>query len=263
MSNRPDGRIEQGMALSQAISARAWNRAQDAADLVLGGAAGLQPGPAVGPTIRPYTPILVCNRTTGTVDRWGCLSIDGLQVIPTGPTGAATLTFEATPVLKGGLPTAGSPFVVPVEPIAPSGIGWAAVDGVVQCKLDIVSASHEFAAAKDGTLGELKSSSSGEAEILWKESGTGAGKWALIRFGSPGGGGTKIGKFTGTWSKGATASVTEWKGDRSAAVTGPSGPVTLVVHNPWQSVTGPTGGAWAMANIIDTTWTLAAVECNE
>jgi hypothetical protein len=39
--------------------------------------------------------------------------------------------------------------------------------------------------------------------------------------------------------------------------------VTFVVHNPWQSVTGPTGGAWAMANIIDTTWTLAAVECNE
>jgi len=33
---RPDGRIEKGQRLSSAISARAWNRAQEAADRVLG-----------------------------------------------------------------------------------------------------------------------------------------------------------------------------------------------------------------------------------
>lgn len=33
---KPDGRIEKGQRLSTAISARAWNRAQDAADVVLG-----------------------------------------------------------------------------------------------------------------------------------------------------------------------------------------------------------------------------------
>lgn len=33
---RSDGRIEPGQRLSRAISARAWNRAQDAADIVLG-----------------------------------------------------------------------------------------------------------------------------------------------------------------------------------------------------------------------------------
>ena len=33
---KPDGRIEKGQRLSSAISARAWNRAQDAADRVLG-----------------------------------------------------------------------------------------------------------------------------------------------------------------------------------------------------------------------------------
>ena len=33
---RPDGRIEKGQRLGSAISARAWNRAQDAADVVLG-----------------------------------------------------------------------------------------------------------------------------------------------------------------------------------------------------------------------------------
>lgn len=36
MGARQDGRIEPGQRISRAISARAWNRAQDAADIVLG-----------------------------------------------------------------------------------------------------------------------------------------------------------------------------------------------------------------------------------
>jgi len=40
---KPDGRIEKGQRLSTAISARAWNRAQDAADIVL----GVRPGVGV------------------------------------------------------------------------------------------------------------------------------------------------------------------------------------------------------------------------
>jgi len=39
---RPDGRLEPGQPVRGAISARAWNRAQDAADIVL----GAQPGSA-------------------------------------------------------------------------------------------------------------------------------------------------------------------------------------------------------------------------
>jgi hypothetical protein len=39
---RQDGRIEQGQSLKSAISARAWNRAQDAADIVLGQRYGTQ-----------------------------------------------------------------------------------------------------------------------------------------------------------------------------------------------------------------------------
>jgi hypothetical protein len=38
---KPDGRIEKGQRLSTAISARAWNRAQDAADIVLGAKPGI------------------------------------------------------------------------------------------------------------------------------------------------------------------------------------------------------------------------------
>ena len=41
---KPDGRIEKGQRLSTAISARAWNRAQDAADIVLGVRPGVEAG---------------------------------------------------------------------------------------------------------------------------------------------------------------------------------------------------------------------------
>jgi cobalamin biosynthesis protein CobT len=48
MPRRPDGRIEQGQRLSTAISARAWNRAQDAADIVLGERTGALVTPLAG-----------------------------------------------------------------------------------------------------------------------------------------------------------------------------------------------------------------------
>jgi hypothetical protein len=44
---RPDGRIEKGQRLATAISARAWNRAQEAADRVLGAAPGVEAGTGV------------------------------------------------------------------------------------------------------------------------------------------------------------------------------------------------------------------------
>jgi hypothetical protein len=208
-----------------------------------------------------YTPILAKNGTTGTVNRWGVLSVAGVVFTPSGATGNATQQFQDQPVLSGGLPTGGSAFVVAVEPIAAGKIGRVAVAGVVQAKINVVSAGDTFATAKDGDLTQLTSSSSGEATILWKESGTGTGKWALVRFGAAGAAGIRLGKVSGTWSKGATASVTQWKGDGSAAVSGPSGPLTFTAINRAQTVTGPTGGYWVGCESIDGTWHLEWAEC--
>ncbi len=259
MSDGAPNRIKPGPLRGQ-ISARAWNRAQDAADIVLGDrysqAGG---GPSVGPV--PYTPILAKNNTTGTVNRWGVLSVAGVVFAPSGATGNATQQFQDQPVLSGGLPTGGSAFVVAVEPIAAGKIGRVAVAGVVQAKINVVSAGDTFATAKDGDLTQLTSSSSGEATILWKESGTGTGKWALVRFGAAGAAGIRLGKVSGTWTKGATASVTQWKGDGSAAVSGPSGPLTFTAINRAQTVTGPTGGYWVGCESIDGTWHLEWAEC--
>jgi len=253
------GRIEKGPIRGQ-ISARAWNRAQDAADKVLGqGADGVADGPSAGPP--PYTPILAKNNTTGTVNRWGVLSVAGVVFTPSGATGNATQQFQDQPVLSGGLPTGGSAFVVAVEPIAAGKIGRVAVAGVVQAKINVVSESDTFATAKDGDLTQLTSSSNGEATILWKESGTGANKWAIVRFGAAGAS-IRLGKVTGTWSKGSTTTVTQWKGDGSAAVSGPSGPATFTAINRAQTVTGPTGGFWVGCESIDGTWHLEWAECN-
>lgn len=52
---KPDGRIEKGQRLSTAISARAWNRAQDAADIVL----GARPGVSVPDTYSASDHIIV------------------------------------------------------------------------------------------------------------------------------------------------------------------------------------------------------------
>jgi len=241
------------------LSAAALNRAQEAADIVLGQRGnGMADGPSAGPP--PYTPILAKNNTTGTVRRWGVLSVAGVVFTPSGATGSATQQFQDQPVLSGGLPTGGSSFVVAVEPITAGSIGRVAVAGVVQAKINVVTESDTFATAKDGDLTQLTSAASGDAQILWKESGTGAGKWAIVRFGAAGAS-IRLGKVTGTWSKNATASVTQWKGDGSYPVTGPSGPAKFIAINRAQTVTGPTGGYWVGCESIDGTWHLEWAEC--
>lgn len=256
MSSRKDGRVEPGMPLRQGLSARAWNRAQEAADLVLGATPGVVAGP-IHAGQGAYSAVHLKNNTTGSVALWGVMAIGGLEITP-GTTGPATEQFQRQPILSGGLPTGGTAWVVAVEPIAAGKIGRAAVAGVVQAKVNVTDAGHGFATAKDGDLTQLASASSGEAQILWKESGTGANKWALLRFGVSSGASIRLGKVTGMWTKGATASVTQWKGDGSAAV---SGPVTFVAVNRAQTVTGPTGGYWVGCELIDSTWHLEWAEC--
>jgi hypothetical protein len=56
---KPDGRIEKGQRLSTAISARAWNRAQDAADIVLGARPGVGVPATIGDGARLVVPMRI------------------------------------------------------------------------------------------------------------------------------------------------------------------------------------------------------------
>ena len=173
---RPDGRLEPGQSLRGAISARAWNRAQDAADLVLGAHAGTS-GVQGSPVLKPYT-WCYCKPSV-TVDRWGVLAITGLAITPTSSSGGATASFEEMPVLTGGTPSATTTaWCVAVEPIESGKVGRVAVGGVVQCKASIVNSAHKFLRAKASTT-ELESAWSGEGLIIWQ-----GGGWALVRLGT-------------------------------------------------------------------------------
>ena len=177
---RPDGRLEPGQPLRGAISARAWNRAQDAADLVLGAHAGTEGGAPGSPVLKPYT-WCYCKPSVA-VERWGVLAITGVAITPTSSSGGATASFEEMPVLTGASPSATTTaWCVAVEPIAANAVGKVAVGGVVQCKAEVDKSDDKFVACASGGL---KTGVKGEGLILWKEGGTGSNKWALVRLGT-------------------------------------------------------------------------------
>ena len=254
---RNDGRIEAGQKLAGAISAKAWNRAQDAADRVLGAGTGVEAGPLAF-TSAPYQWVYAKNGTASTVNRWGIMAITGVEVTPTSDaTAAATVQFQSMPVITGGTPAATTTaWCVAIEPIAADKIGRVAVAGVVQCKLDVTSESDKSAACKASTA-ELKTGSSGEASILWKDSGTGSGKWALVRFGGVGGG-VRLGTISATWDKGATATVTEQNGGGTAK----SPTTTFTATNYFSTVSVTSGTKRVACAKVDDTWILIAAECS-
>lgn len=184
---RPDGRIEKGQRLGSAISARAWNRSQDAADVVLGVRPGFEADGIRGPSA-PYT--YVYCKSTVDVPRWGVLEIIGMEVEPAGATGNATSQYEAMPVLQGGPPSDTSHAIaIAVEPISAGGMGRVAVDGAVQVRVDVLNSNHKFARPRISTTGTQESVSAmqsdwvGPAQILWKAYGTGSALWSLVRLG--------------------------------------------------------------------------------
>jgi hypothetical protein len=227
---RNDGRIEAGQKLAGAISAKAWNRAQDAADRVLGAGTGFAAGGTQYGSA-PYTFVYARNGTGSTVARWGVMAITGVQITPTSTSGGATAQFEQMPVLTGGTPSATTAaWCVAVEPIENNKVGRVAVAGVVQVK------------AAD--LGKAAG-----ASVLWKNS-----DWALIRID---GSGVRLGTISATWTKGNTATVTEQNGDGSAK----SPTTTFTATNYFATVTVASGTKRVACAKVDDTWILLAAEC--
>ena len=255
---RTDGRIEKGQSLKSAISARAWNRAQDAADRVLGVTPGFEAQGTSG-FVAPYTFVYAKNTTGSAVGRWGIMAIANLDVIPTSDDEAnATKQFQSMPVLAGATPTATTKsWCVAIEPIANGSIGRVAVAGVVQVKLEVTAESDLFAACKASTA-ELKTGSGGQAFILWKQSGTGANKWGLVRFNMEPED-TRLGTISATWNKNEEATVTQIKPDGSAL----SPEVTFTSRNFFATVTVPQSATRkVLCVLIGDQWLLAAAECS-
>jgi len=225
---KPDGRIEKGQRLASAISARAWNRAQDAADIVL----GVRPGVEAGGGIWSHKPYAwVYCKPSVAVSRWGILAITGVEIAPTATdSDAATISFQDAPVITAGNTSATTTaWCVAVEPIASGSIGKVAVSGVVKIK------ASDFNKAAG-------------AQLLWKDS-----NWALILIG----GGLRLGTISATWAKGNTATVTEQNGDGSARSGGP----TFTATNYFATITVTSGTRRVACGKVDDKWLLIAAEC--
>lgn len=254
-----NGRISPGQSLATAISAKAWNRAQDAADIVLEGRLGNNAANTKPPSY-PYTFVYCRNLTGSAIGRWGVLAIGGMEVAPSADGQRDTNQFQHMPIVSGTVPTSttGDRYCIAIEPIQSNAIGRVAIAGVVQCKLDIVSASDVTAGPKPSSSSALQSGR-GNASILWKEAETGSGIWGLVRIGSNQES-VRLGTISATWTKGQTATVTRQNGDG----TGIAGNPTFVAKNYFATVpASPDSQARVACALADNTWILIAAECNE
>ena len=166
-------------------SAGAWNAFIAAAEAHAAQAAGKGGPPRAGGPIghlRSGGVILVRNDSGADRARFEVLGIDS----PVFPPDVMLASFQNDVVLSGLTPAladhAGR-FVVLLEPLASGAIGLAAAAGVVPVKVNVAGADDAFADVADADASQLASGTTGAATILWKESGTGAGKWAVVRLG--------------------------------------------------------------------------------
>ena len=258
---RNNYRIEKGQRLSSAVSASGWNRAQDAADLVLGSQGGIS-GDGASYSSAPYQWVYAKNSTGSVVPRWGVMAISGLEIVPTSSPGVATSQFEQMPVLTGATPQATTTaWCIAVEPIENNKIGRVAVSGVVQAKVDIQSADATTVSAKPSSVSELKTAGkSGQGLVLWKESGTGSGKWCLIRLGGGGGEPVRLGKTTSAWNKGAIATINLYPAGTPGSESQGSPATTLEdCVNKFANVGS---GKWVIVALAgNDAWYLIAAEC--
>ena len=152
---RNDGRIEKGQRLSSAISAKAWNRAQQAADVVL----GVQPEIVAPPVIGGYESFLkvrVQNASSFDFSQYEPVKLVGvtnpnpdyLSALTGTDLESAKTTLKSSPVFQAGqgvcannsqIPTREmiNAVAVTVEPITKGAVGWAAFSGIVPAKIDI------------------------------------------------------------------------------------------------------------------------------
>ena len=247
---RADGRIDAGESLDNAISARAWNRAQDAADIVLGQkrvGGSLEFGGA------PY--IALPCKATNDLERWDAVEITGLAVLPDAGTNALR-SFESLPCLTGRTPEGASPkFGIAVEPIKSGQIGRVAVAGVVQATIKVASANPTTAGIKEGES-TLVAGASG-ASVIYVETGTG-NKLGLIRFGA--GAGLRLCKTSAAFDKGTIATLNVWEDGTPPSETETIGSQIEGVINKYADIKA--GKFCSVATHGNGKWYVVAAECD-
>lgn len=196
---RNDGRIEPGQRLSTAISARAWNRAQQAADVVLGAGTGTAAFEQFA-DLPPHNKILVLNNGyQSDAPRWApVLVAPQLETRPVGDqtddaTKAATTQFQQMPVVwttNRTSTSAASLVCVLLQPLKVDGVGWAAVSGLCPVKIRVTQDAGPYAKFvqlnSNYTYGEFVTDRFSGFRIYWIQQNVSVGSnaWALISLSS-------------------------------------------------------------------------------
>jgi len=176
------------------IPASAWNRIRDATIKVERGGSNI--GKVNGDRTNPRE-VIVKNATVTDLDRY---DIMGVSIPLFGPD--VNLTEFQTNLCMQGVACDGEEHIgrwaVLMEPIAAGQIGMAIISGETIAMIDVLDANDTHVECNTdpsdtGNFYRLQSGTTGTARILWKESGTGNDKWALIRIGDAAGGGDAAG----------------------------------------------------------------------
>lgn len=251
------GRIEKGQPIAKAISAAAWNRAQDAADAVLGVQAGFAGGPS-RMNAGASNIVLVRNDTGSEVKASGILGVSGIANAGTDAANEMPSICQ-NPVIICVAPTEtdhASRFVVTLEPIEVGKVGRAAVAGTVAFRLESSSTSHKFATVKDSSTLVAKSADGGLLRILSRSTvGQSGWVWAVGVLDNAGGSGSvRLCKTSAAFNKGTTATLNVWEDGTPASETQTSGETLQVVNkfanvaaDRWVLVAKASNGAWYLA----------------
>jgi hypothetical protein len=147
------------------------------------------PSPAVDQRVLTPGLLRVRNDTSSTFDRFDAVRVTTPAITPyTSEPSYLAQVLLGSRSCAAGISDVGR-LAICLEPIGAGKIGRAIIDGLVQCKINVIEEWHEYADF-DPTQSSRRLVSnpdgSSAARILWKESGTGSGKWATLQLGNPG-----------------------------------------------------------------------------
>jgi hypothetical protein len=153
------------------------------------------------------------------------------------------------PVLRAtALQASTTAWGVAIEPIKVDGFGTVAVAGAVPCKVRIANAADTEVIPE---AGRLRTTRFGSGRILWKDSGTGAGKWALVLLGAGAPMVTAIVAWSGAWNVGT---------NKTVQLQGSTEEITA--RNEFAAISGSCGSRLGAVIRYDGIWYLVATQFN-
>ena len=161
------------------VPAAAWNDLMDLLRRSKGEGLGL--GADIPQAFLQGDVVRVKNASGSDAPRFGVLGIDGVLFTPEDNEDE----FKRRVTLRGVTPDEDyhqGKFVLLLEPIPDGKFGMAALTGVFPAKLNVQSEGDGYADVEDGVMSRLLTGTTGAAQVLWKESGTGE-KWGVVRLG--------------------------------------------------------------------------------